>query len=241
MRAGLPAVLVLMVMAASAQQAKPERQLRCDIGLAEAPRPLGLELGMTVEEVSRVLGRRVVPKGIVSSIRETRIGVGGEEETKVRETEAFLGEDEYSYYPQRDTNIGSLYLRFWSGRLYTVLLTFDDRDLEWRPDEKTTQTVARKLGLPVDGWNGNTLECIDFYTRFVRSDGGVEVETTDLATKNTIKAKAERSLHDSELLRGSRPKLRGPEEPKKNPNRPLLKSREKLCRKPGEIALTPCD
>jgi hypothetical protein len=55
MRAGLPAVLVLMVMAASAQQAKPERQLRCDIGLAEAPRPLGLELGMTVEEVSRVL------------------------------------------------------------------------------------------------------------------------------------------------------------------------------------------
>lgn len=182
------------------------------------------------------------PKISRSTIRYVKTDRSGLLTSEKRDTSQYIGESEFSYYPRAESNIGSVYLRFWSGKLYTILLTFDDRDFDWRPDEQISQTISRRLRVPGGAWDNEILLCRGFYIRFIRLAGSVQVELTDSETKDEIKTKAERSFDHPEILISAQPKLkpRPVQEGSKKPPRPVLKNRQKLCRKDGESDPIPC-
>jgi hypothetical protein len=109
-----------------------------------------------------------------------------------------IGEALYSYYPSDTTNRGQLYFRFWKDKLYTIALDYDSRDFG---EALTADAVAKKLNLPFEGWDGLTLRCHGFYVAAVPASGGVQIEITDVATKDEIREATERTISSEKKYR----------------------------------------
>ena len=173
---------------------------QCSLELKDSPVILGLKLGMAPSESSSAIGRTVTARDIRSRIKITKTRPDGPSEISEKSTRIPIGETEFSYYPRADTNVGSIYLRYWKDKLFTVLLDFYERDVV-ADASLTTAALAKRLGLPSVGWKNNELICKEFYVRAVRHQKSIQVELTDSALKNEIKKAAEASItRDGYLL-----------------------------------------
>jgi hypothetical protein len=202
----------------------------CSLTKDESPALLGLKLGMTPSEVSNVLGRNISARDILTKILVKKITKDGVVVQNELSTKSYIGEKEYAYYPHNDSNVGSIYLRFWDKSLYTVALDYDPRDFDWSTQRSDSQVIAEKLGLPFDYWEGSRLACSDFYVDAARTSDGVCIELTDSVTKDKLKIIAEKTISDEANLLGPAPTLRKKEPPalKNKIDPPVLKVKKRV-------------
>jgi len=165
----------------------------CTVPIEQSPSPQGLRLGMTISESTFVLGRQVKARHVNSKLQISETMSDGAVRQRENTTRYSIGEEEFAYYPRADSNIGSLYLRFWKDRLYTILLDYDIRDFEWK-SAITSHAIAKKFSLQTNGWQGTKLVCEGFYLRAVKSEKSVQIEITDSKVKSEIREEAEKAI-----------------------------------------------
>jgi hypothetical protein len=195
MRSSLLITMLACLSSVALSQAPSDRVelSTCTLTLDHSPVILGLKLGSSPSESSFAIGRAVISRDIRSKIRVSRTVAGGAPVVTEQATRHSIGETEFSYYPSSDTNVGSIYLRFWKNRLFTVLLDFDQRDFGGEPGSESI-AVAKRLGVPPAGWQENRLECDGFYVNLVRREKSIQVELTDSLIKEEIKKLAEETI-----------------------------------------------
>lgn len=162
----------------------------CKLAMEDSPSLLGLKLGMTPQQVAEVLGRDVDARAVPTKLIVTTTMKSGHVRREERSTSSSIGETEFTYYPRPDSNVGSLYLRFWRNRLYTYALDFEPRDFAWLPDKSEIEVIADKLGLPKEDWRDSRLDCSDFYVKLTRSSLEVRAEVTGSKTAELIEQEA---------------------------------------------------
>jgi hypothetical protein len=179
---------------------------------------VGLRLGMTPAEASVGFGRSVTGRPIRSEIMKVVVTYSGKTNVE-KSTKESIGEEEYSYYPQENTNLGGIYLKFWNERLYKIVFNFDKRDLQWENSTVTdyTAAIADKFGVPRDGWKDGSLTCDGFNIVANESGVGVQITIADINAISQIKSQAEKTIAFEAKQLGPPPATADP------PNKPVLK------------------
>ena len=194
MKSCLLIILIILLCPIAFRGQNNQLTSECKLTIKDSPILLGLKLGMTPKQVEEALGRKAVPRDVRTEILVTKTKKNGEVTKEERWTHEPIGETEFTFYPRDESNVGSLFLRFWKDRLYTFSLNRDLRDFKWQVAIPDPTVIAETLLLPPGPWEGPRLTCSEFYIDARRNSDGVRIEITDSLAKNAIKANAEKVI-----------------------------------------------
>lgn len=144
----------------------------CDLGLAASPALRGMKLGMSVTEIEKVLGIKLVvrssksrpfqyendDKDLQAQIRKLEIEDVDQSThfplsylfRKKKRTVGLF--PEYEEVPKID-GVSALRLRFYKNSLYSINIQYDQKDLDWKDSREFALILSEKFKIPAEFWS----------------------------------------------------------------------------------------
>lgn len=173
---------------------------RCRLTIKDSPKLQGLKLGMSPEQVSASIRKKIDPAVVKSYFIEVYNPHANLGSRKVFTKEP-IGQSEYFYFPKSDLKnpksqdtIGGFRLAFFNKILIEYLVYYDIHRFDLAEPGSYPSAVARKLGLPDKyGWSeGSNIKCADFRIGLANSSNeviSVRVGNTEIGKEIEQKAR----------------------------------------------------
>lgn len=175
-------------------------QAPCTLTLKDAPALRGIQLGMTVEDVSALLGETITLTDELTQIYTKR----EKNEIPTVYKTIDVGVKEFKTEKFKSGNfegVNSIDLSFYKGSLYSIRIQYSGKYTRWKDVNEFAEYLSEKLSLPKESWNKGRLECSEFSLWISVYDfGGFDsnIFLTNPTVASKIYSTAEQALKDQE-------------------------------------------